>query len=51
MDDFRSTAFDLTLWYAVLTTIVSVLLIAKAKPAPGSTLVSTYRDERLLPMN
>ena len=28
MDDLRSTAFYLTLWYAVLTAIVSVLLIA-----------------------
>jgi prepilin signal peptidase PulO-like enzyme (type II secretory pathway) len=28
MDDFRSTAFYLTLWYAVLTAIVSILLIA-----------------------
>jgi len=28
MDDFRNTAFYLALWYAVLTAIVSVLLIA-----------------------
>jgi hypothetical protein len=28
MDDFRATAFHLTLWYAVLTAVASILVIA-----------------------
>jgi hypothetical protein len=40
MDDFRSTAFYLTLWYAVLTTIVSVLVIASHDLALASALLA-----------
>ena len=40
MDDFRNTAFYLTLWYAVLTTIVSVLLIALHDLALASALLA-----------
>ena len=38
MDDFRNTAFYLTLWHAILTAIVSVLLIALHDLALASAL-------------
>ena len=40
MDDFRNTAFYLTLWYALLTAIVSVLLIALHDLALASALLA-----------
>jgi hypothetical protein len=40
MDDFRNTAFYLTLWYAVLMAIVSVLLIALHDLALASALLA-----------
>jgi hypothetical protein len=40
MDDFRTTAFCLTLWYAVLTVIVSVLLIALRDLGLASALMA-----------
>ena len=61
MDDFRNTAFYLALWYAVLTAIVSVLLIAlhdlgfasallaAATLALLFALVLTARVERITP--
>jgi hypothetical protein len=40
MDDFRNTAFYLTLWYAILATIVSVLLIVLHDLALASALLA-----------